>query len=64
MDADQAAIVAAHVFEQLFDHDVSQQHGESADPDEGVWSGTVDSFKFTIERDDLGDLVLNFSGGD
>ena len=64
MDEDQAAIVAAHVFEQLFDHDVSQQHGESADPDKGVWSGTVDSFKFTIERDDLGDLVVNFSGGD
>ena len=64
MDEDQAAIVAAHVFEQLFDHDVSQQRGESADPEEGVWSGTVDSFKFTIERDDAGDLVLNFSSGD
>lgn len=63
MDADQAAIVAAHVFEQLFDHDVSQQYGESADPAEGVWSGTVDCFAFVIERDEAGDLVLDFSPG-
>ncbi|MEN9768192.1 hypothetical protein [Vulcanococcus sp.] len=61
MDESQAAIVAAHVFEQLFDHDVSQQFGESADPSEGIWSGTVDGFKFVIERDDSGDLVLDFS---
>jgi hypothetical protein len=61
MDEDQAAIVAAHVFEQLFDHEVSQQFGESADPEEGSWSGTVDGFLFVIERDAAGDLVLDFT---
>lgn len=61
MDEHQAAIVAAHVFEQLFDHEISHQFGESADPEEGRWSGTVDGFLFVIERDAAGDLVLDFS---
>lgn len=60
MDADQAAEVAAHCFSVLFDHQVEQREGGEADLDAGVWSGTVDGFGFVIQRDDLGDLVLDF----
>ena len=35
--------------------------GSDADADEGRWSGTLDGFGFVISRDDLGDLVLDFS---
>ena len=62
MDEHQAALVAAHVFEQLFDHDIARAVGESADPEVGRWSGTLDAaFSFVIERDAAGDLVLDFS---
>ena len=60
MDADQAAEVAAHCFSVLFDHQVEQREGVEADLDDGVWRGTVDGFGFVIQRDDLGDLVLDF----
>ena len=60
MDEQQAATVAAHVFEQLFDHGIAQVVGESADPEAGRWSGTLDAFGFVIERDGAGDLVLDF----
>ena len=30
--------------------------------DAGRWAGTLDGFGFVISRDDLGDLVLDFSG--
>ena len=60
MDEHQAATVAAHVFEQLFDQAVAQAHGESADPELGRWSGSLDGFSFVIERDAIGDLVLDF----
>lgn len=61
MDATQAADVAAHCFAQLFDHKVQQRAGSDADLDSGVWCGCVDGFRFTISRDALGDLVLDFS---
>jgi hypothetical protein len=60
MDEDQAAMVAAHCFEKLFDHTVEHQQGVAADLEQGVWSGTVDGFMFVISRDALGDLVLDF----
>ena len=60
MDEQQAAIVAAHVFEQLFDHGIAKVVGESADPEAGRWSGTLDAFGFVIERAGAGDLVLDF----
>ena len=61
MDAVQAAEVAAHVFCTLFETKVSDQSGESAEPEEGEWSGSVNGFRFVIERDGDGDLVLDFS---
>ena len=64
MDADQAALVAAHCFLILFDHKVEQKRGVDADLDDGVWSGTLDGFGFRIERDIAGDLILNFSASD
>ncbi len=60
MDEQQAAIVAAHVFDQLFDQGIAEVVGESADPEAGRWSGTLDAFSFVIERDEVGDLVLDF----
>ena len=60
MDAAQAAEVAAHCFSVLFDHQVEQREGLEADLDTGVWSGRVDGFGFVIQRDDVGDLVLDF----
>ena len=61
MDAVQAAEVAAHVFLTLFETKVSEPKGERAEPDEGEWTGFVDGFRFVIERDGDGDLVMNFS---
>ena len=61
MDAVQAAEVAAHVFFTLFETKVSEQSGESAEPEEGEWSGFVNGFRFVIERDGDGDLVVDFS---
>ena len=61
MDAAQAAQVAAHCFGLLFDHKVEQLQGLEADLDAGLWTGTVDGFGFQISRDDVGDLVLDFS---
>ena len=61
MDAFQAAQVAAHCFGLLFDHKVEQLEGIEADLDAGLWTGTVDGFGFQISRDDVGDLVLDFS---
>ena len=60
MDETQAAVVAAHVFQILFEHVVENKVGASADPDEGVWSGSVDGFQFEIERDPVGDLLVSF----
>ena len=51
MDAVQAAQVAAHVFFTLFETKVVEQIGESAEPEEGEWSGLVNGFRFVIERD-------------
>ena len=61
MDAAQAAEVAAHVFFTLFETKVLEQTGESAEPEEGEWSGLVNGFRFVIERDSDGDLVVDFS---
>ena len=61
MDAVQAAEVAAHVFSTLFETKVLGQTGESAEPEEGEWSGLVNGFRFVIERDGDGDLVVDFS---
>lgn len=61
MDAVQAAEVAAHVFTTLFETKVSEQTGEGAEPEEGEWSGVVNGFRFVIERDGDGDLVVDFS---
>tara|TARA_Y100001978_G_C23277767_1_gene238856 strand:+ start:60 stop:374 length:315 start_codon:yes stop_codon:yes gene_type:complete len=61
MDEDQAACVAAHCFSVLFDHKVQQIEGLAADAAAGLWRGNVDGFAYTISRDDLGDLVLDFN---
>ena len=61
MDEDQAACVAAHCFSVLFDHKVQQIEGLAADAASGLWRGNVDGFAYTISRDDLGDLVLDFN---
>ena len=63
MDADQAADVAAHVFVTLFETEVLVRTGDIAEPDQGEWSGMVNGFRFVIERDDDGDLVVDFSEG-
>ena len=49
------------MFFTLFETKVSEQSGESAEPEEGEWSGFVNGFRFVIERDGDGDLVVNFS---
>ena len=64
MDEQQAVCVAAHCFSVLFDHKVQQLEAKTADPAAGLWCGRVDGFAFTISRDDLGDLVLDFNGLD
>ncbi len=61
MDEAQAANVAAHCFAVLFDHRVQEPVGADADSVAGVWRGTLDGFSYVIRRDDLGDLVLDFS---
>ena len=61
MDADQAAQVAAHCFEVLFDHRVADAEGLEGEADSGLWRGTLDGFHYAISRDDLGDLVLDFT---
>ena len=61
MGPEEAAQVAAHCFATLFGHSVEAAEGSAADADEGRWSGTLDGFGFVISRDDLGDLVLDFS---
>ena len=61
MDADQAAQVAAHCFAVLFGHTVEESTGLEGDSDAGEWRGRVDGFGFVISRDDVGDLVLDFS---
>ena len=61
MDADQAAQVAAHCFAVLFGHTVEESTGLEGDSDAGEWRGCVDGFGFVISRDDVGDLVLDFS---
>ena len=61
MDAVQAAEVAAHVFFTLFGTKAFEQTGESAEPEEGEWSGFINGFRFVIERDGDGDLVVDFS---
>jgi len=61
MDEAQAATVAAHCFAVLFDHRVQDSVGAEADHVSGVWRGTLDGFAYVIRRDDLGDLVLDFS---
>ena len=61
MGPEEAAQVAAHCFATLFGHTVESAEGSDADADEGRWSGTLDGFGFVISRDDLGDLVLDFS---
>jgi len=60
MDETQAALVAAHVFQVLFEHEVQDRSGLSADPDEGVWTGSLDGFHFEIERDPTGDLLVSY----
>ncbi|BEV36166.1 hypothetical protein [Synechococcus sp. M16CYN] len=60
MDADMAASVAAHIFQELYDYKVEYSQGKQADPDGGVWSGSVEKFKFCINRDDNGDLIIDF----
>ena len=44
----------------LFDYEVENQRGADANPEEGVWSGTVEGFRFVITRDEVGDLILDF----
>ena len=61
MGPEEAAQVAAHCFATLFGHTVKTAEGSDADADEGRWSGRLDGFGFVISRDDLGDLVLDFS---
>ena len=63
MDAQQAAIVAAHCFSILFDHTIDHPSGVDADPVDGFWRGTIDSFHYEIRRDGSGDLMIDFTDG-
>ena len=56
----QAAAVAAHVFQVLFEHAVEDKTGATADPEEGLWTGRLDGFQFEIERDPTGDLLVSY----
>ena len=60
MDEVMAANVAAHVFQELYDHNVQTIQGDQADPDAGIWTGHVDNFNFRITRDNDGDLIVDF----
>ena len=61
MDEAQSANVAAHCFGVLFDHRVQDSVCTEADGGSGVWRGSLDGFGYVIRRDELGDLVLDFS---
>lgn len=60
MDEVMAANVAAHVFQELYDHNVQIIRGDQADPDDGIWTGEVENFEFRITRNDDGDLIVDF----
>jgi hypothetical protein len=60
MDEVMAAKVAAHVFQELYDHKVQTIKGEQADPDQGMWTGNVENFNFRIVRNEDGDLLVDF----
>ena len=60
MDEVMAANVAAHVFQELYDHNVQTIKGDQADLEAGIWTGNVDKFNFRITRNDDGDLVVDF----
>ena len=60
MDEVMAANVAAHVFQELYDHNVQNIRGDQADPDDGIWTGEVEDFDFRITRNDDGDLIVDF----
>ena len=60
MDEVMAASVAAHVFQELYGHNVQFIKGEQADPDEGIWTGQVEDFDFRITRNIEGDLIVDF----
>ena len=60
MDEMMAASVAAHVFQELYGHNVQPIKGEQADPDEGIWTGQVEDFDFRITRNIEGDLIVDF----
>ena len=60
MDEVMAANVAAHVFQELYDHNVQNIRGDQADPDDGIWTGEVEDFDFRITRNDDGDLNVDF----
>ena len=60
MDEMMAASVAAHVFQELYGHNVQYIKGEQADPDEGIWTGQVEDFDFRITRNIEGDLIVDF----
>ena len=61
MGPEEAAQVEANCLATLLGHTVKTAEGSDADADEGRWSGRLDGFGFVISRDDLGDLVLDFS---
>ena len=44
----------------MVEHSVQDPVGVSAEPEEGLWSGSVDAFRFEIERDPSGDLLVSF----
>ena len=60
MDEVMAANVAAHVFQELYDHNVQNIRGDQADPDDGIWTGEVEDFDFRITRNNDGDLIVDF----
>ena len=60
MDEVMAASVAAHVFQELYGHNVQSIKGEQADSDEGIWTGQVEDFDFRITRNIEGDLIVDF----
>ena len=60
MDEVMAASVAAHVFQELYGHNVQSLTGDQADPDKGIWTGQVEDFDFRITRNVDGDLIVDF----
>ena len=61
MDSDQAADVASHVFETLFETKAIHRSGYPSSLHDGSWSGVVNGFPFVIQRDEVGDLHVSFS---